>query len=123
MSKLNIESHDVVVRQFVLKENGREVPAGELLGALMILTESKKNGNELDVSPEVIDYLKENQYIEESEPSKYKLRDGQKDRSKALGNKVSKLVDNEISKLPIGTEIKLPQILVVSPEEAVEPKA
>lgn len=110
-SDIKVEPHAVMVQQFFFQDGERTLPAGELLGALLALTDTNKPLDDLDVSQPVVDYLKENNYIT-VEGDKFDVTNGQRTRCRELGSRVSKMMDDQLSQLPIGTEVKLPQILV-----------
>lgn len=110
-SEVKVEPHAVTVQQFFFRDGEKNIPAGELLGALLTLTDSKKPIDNLDVSEQVVDYLKENDYIT-CRDGEYDVTNRQRMRCHDLGNRVSKMMDEQLSQLPIGTEVKLPQILV-----------
>lgn len=118
-SDVHIKPSTVTVQQFFLQDGEKSVPAGELLGALMALTDSKKPLQELDVSQEVVDYLKDHDYIT-MKNNEFDVTNGQRIRCEELGNQVSKIIDDQISQLPEGTEVKLPQILVIHSPGHVE---
>ena len=111
-SDVNIKPSAVTVQQFFLQDGEKNIPAGELLGALMTLTDSVKPLPSLDVSDEVMDYLKKNDYITTS-GDMIDVTNGQRIRCEELGNKVSKIMDEQISQLPDGTSVKIPQILAI----------
>lgn len=118
---INIKHSAVTVQQFFLQDGKKNVPAGELLGALLTLTDSVKPLESLDVSQEVLDYLKENNYITTTD-HEIDVTNGQRIRCKELGNRVSKIMDEQFSQLPEGTEVKLPQILAIhSPGRVTRP--
>lgn len=111
-SDVNIKPSAVTVQQFFLQDGEKNIPAGELLGALITLTDSAKPLASLDVSSEVIDYLKENDYITTNDDT-IDVTNRQRIRCEELGNKVSKIIDDQISHLPDGALIKIPQILAI----------
>lgn len=115
-SNIKIEPHAVTVQQFFFQDGTRVLPAGELLGALLALTDTNKPLDDLDVSQPVVDYLKENNYIT-VEDNKFDVTNGQRVRCRELGCRVCKMMDDQLSQLPIGTEVKLPQILVTQDKE------
>lgn len=121
-SNVNIKPSAVTVQQFFLQDGEKKIPAGELLGALMTLTDSVKPLPSLDVSDEVMDYLKENNYITTS-GDMIDVTNGQRIRCEELGNQVSKIMDEQISQLPEGALVKIPQILAIhSPGRITRPQ-
>ena len=124
-SDMKVEPHAVTVQQFFFQDGSKTLPAGELLGALLALTDTNKPLDDLDVSQPVVDYLKENDYVTMTD-NKFDVTNGQRTRCRELGCRVSKMMDEQLSQLPIGTEVKLPQILVtqdknVSVDSVYEP--
>ena len=97
-SDVNIKPSAVTVQQFFLQDGEKNIPAGELLGALITLTDSAKPLASLDVSSEVIDYLKENDYITTHDDA-IDVTNRQRIRCEELGSKVSKIIDDQISHL------------------------
>lgn len=121
-SNVNIKPSAVTVQQFFLQDGEKNIPAGELLGALMALTDSVKPLPSLDVSDEVMEYLKENNYITTS-GDMIDVTNGQRIRCEELGNQVSKIMDEQISQLPEGALVKIPQILAIhSPGRITRPQ-
>lgn len=111
-SDVNIQPSAVTVQQFFLQDGEKKIPAGELLGALMTLTDSVKPLESLDVSDEVMEYLKENDYVT-TDGNTIDVTNGQRIRCEELGNQVSKIMDEQISQLPEGVLVKIPQILAI----------
>ena len=88
----------------------------------MALTDSVKPLPSLDVSDEVMEYLKENNYITTS-GDMIDVTNGQRIRCEELGNQVSKIMDEQIAQLPEGALVKIPQILAIhSPGRITRPQ-
>lgn len=111
-SDIHIQPSTVTVQQFFLQDGTTSVPAMELLGAVMELTSTYKPLKSLDVSDTVIQYLQENKYMT-VEDGMYDVTNAQRHRCALLGNRVSRVLDDQIAQLPEGTKVKIPQILAV----------
>lgn len=111
--KKKLERQEVIVNQFVWKENGYSVPAGELLFALTTLTQCQDRGCYLGHQG-VIEYLTTLGLIEQQETG-YKICDGKHRTCIGLGNRVSNAVDDELRNITIDTEVSCPGINSIKP--------
>lgn len=106
--KKKLERQEVIVNQFIWKENGFVIPAGELLFALTTLTQCYNKSCYLGHQG-VVEYLTSLGLIEQQETG-YKICDGKHRACSSLGNRVSNAVDNELRSLALDTEVSCPGI-------------
>lgn len=111
-SDINLEQRTVEVKQFVLHDGNTQVPAGELLGALIDVADMQKPIAHISASQQVIDYLCNNDYITHKD-GEYDVTIRQREKCQELGNRISQMIDDEIARMPEGTMIKLPSIFAV----------
>ena len=111
-SDVNLEQRTVEVKQFVVRDGDKCIPAGELLGALIDVADMQRPLKNINASQEVIDYLCDKDFITRKD-GEYDVTIRQRQRCVDLGNKISDIIDEELSHLPKGTVIKLPTVFTV----------
>lgn len=117
-NSIKIEQQNLVVHQFVVNDGDKTIPAGELLGALIVLTDSKNvNGNTITEDKQVRDYLKEHDLVEELSDDKFKINEDKRDVVVELGNTISQQIEDKLSSLPSSAKIRIPSILIRSQYE------
>lgn len=108
-----LSKETVEITNFIWNGNGRHLPAGELLSALITLSDSEKDVNAV-ANKDVADYLKAEGLITELECGGCRINPGRKSDIIDLGNKVSDAIDKELE-ICINKDIKsVPTILVMT---------
>ena len=112
---IKIEQQDVVVHQFVVSDGDKKIPAGELLSALIVLTDSHNvNGNNITEDKSVRKYLNDHNLVEELSDNKFKINEDKRQECVDLGNEISKNIDKQLSELPENASIRIPSIFINS---------
>ena len=95
MDKPSLTKETVTVSNFIWNDKGKKLPAGELLSALITLSDSEKETNKIE-NADVIDYLGGEGYISVADNGECRVNPEKKQELIDLGNKVSDMIDNEL---------------------------
>ena len=112
MCNETIIKETVEATDFIWKDENVRLQAGELLSALITLSESQKNTNVI-CDNDVAGYLVQKGYVSKEDNGEYKVNSERKQDIIDLGNKVSNAIDNELENYVDKTVESTPTILIM----------
>ncbi len=95
MDKPTLTKETVEVSNFIWNDKGKKLPAGELLSALITLSDSEKETNVIE-NDDVADYLSGEGYVLLVSGHEFKVNQDKKKDLIDLGNQVSDMIDKEL---------------------------
>lgn len=106
---------DVPSTSFMWSDNGKSIPTGPLLSALIRLTDAVNKDPKQIQDKQVADYLVEKGFVTKRDDGKYDVVNEKKEEMIQLGDGISDLVDKELEQHVNMSNNNEPQVLIVMP--------